>query len=172
MAAPLISLPLSCDHKVHNDDCLCYYDSPRSKMGVLVTAGLPEARDKNLALHASVKTDGILPTAAAPKAFGKWLRRVVDEWPFENLATAHNGTLIGGANSRVRQLLADSEALLRGLSTRNAEFELRTAHAASLARRADELDSWFDEALSGGQRSRKESGAWVIETDDDDCECG
>mmetsp|Transcript_22175 Transcript_22175/g.45570 ORF Transcript_22175/g.45570 Transcript_22175/m.45570 type:complete len:330 (+) Transcript_22175:675-1664(+) len=87
---------------LHNDDCLCYYDQPAKKMGKLVLA--LNVRHDLLAFHQSFTGVGLTD----PLAFQGWLQRLVEDWPFECLCTAHNGRLFRRANARVRELLVES----------------------------------------------------------------
>ena len=96
---------------VHNDDCLCYYERPSKKMGLIVGALI---KHDTLAFHSSFTGSGLTD----PSAFQNWLESLVDEWNFDILCTAHNGTLCGNASSRVRKLLEESRDIFAKLSSR------------------------------------------------------
>lgn len=89
---------------VHNDDCLCYFDSPLRKMGVLMSA--TSIRHDQLSFHTSY------PSALTdPAAFRSWAQEMVRDWaPFDVLCTAHNGVLKEGASARLQRLLDESES--------------------------------------------------------------
>ena len=124
---------------VHNDDCLCYYDEPGSKMGLLAL-GLPGVRHDCLAFHASMPHGGLRPDdPAAARDFEAWLRALLADWgPFENLATAHNGLLLGGAGRRVGELLEAAGPSLDALAGRAAKLAAQKAAREDIAAAAEQ----------------------------------
>merc|ERR1712118_238445 len=58
--------------------------------------------------------------ARAPVQFKDWLTKLLDNWDFENLCTAHNGNCYGDAKERIRSLLASADPDLRKLAAKNA----------------------------------------------------
>ncbi|KMS65413.1 hypothetical protein BVRB_036240, partial [Beta vulgaris subsp. vulgaris] len=91
---------------VFNDDCISKWS------GCLIRTGLH--------FHPSMKSVGLYPTASAPLQFKQWMKKMLDDWDFENLCTAHNSNLIGGAHQAVADLLHRTEKELDELSARNA----------------------------------------------------
>jgi len=144
----------------------------------LLTAVRSSVRDGNLEFHASVRFEGLDPDPASPRLFQAWLADLLRDWgPFENLATAHNGILRGGASGRLGQLLEQSAPFFESMAAfKAAAVAQATAAAASEARQAGdararaersaEMNKWFDGGLKG-------RGAWADGMkDDDDCDCG
>jgi hypothetical protein len=107
---------------VHNDDCLCYFDSPLTRMGK-VTLVLPDVSHDNLAFHASMHVSGLRKTPEAPPLFANWVEGLCSDWDFECMASAHNGVLKGGANARVRKLLTHTRPKLHALAEENSKAQ-------------------------------------------------
>jgi hypothetical protein len=122
---------------VHNDDCLCYYDRPSKKMGLLV--GALGVKHDTLAFHTSLTSSGL----THPAAFQRWLENLVDEWKFDHLCTAHNGTLCGNASSRVRTLLAETRATFAELESRQ---EIDRLGQFALSEEGKTKGAWSPEA--------------------------
>jgi len=95
---------------VHNDDCICYYSNPSM---IMSAAG---ARHDMLSFHQSLDTVGLILHPDSPMLFQDWLTKLLEEWDFDNLATAHNAVCVGNANNRVRGLLLDRTQKLAELS--------------------------------------------------------
>ena len=129
----------------------------------LLTVALPEVRHDRLAFHTSMAHSGLLPDPDAPAAFADWLEETLEMWPFENLATAHNGLLRGDARrparGRVRELLAAKRPALEALAAK------RRAEAAARA-------PGTPTQLPAGERERLQSGAWAADFSEENCECG
>lgn len=113
---------------VHVDDCLNWVEG----MGLLARfAGMP---NRTLHFHPSLLHSGLRPTQAAPRAFRDWVQAtLLDDWQYDNLATAHNGVLLGGAKQKVQELLARRAEELRKKSVSNALKEAEAAANASWA---------------------------------------
>ena len=52
---------------------------------------------------------GIRPDRVAARRFKAWLTRLLDEWDFAHMVTAHNGNLLVEAKSYVRRALEQAE---------------------------------------------------------------
>eukprot|EP00615_Pteridomonas_danica_P012264 CAMPEP_0114331636 /NCGR_PEP_ID=MMETSP0101-20121206/2544_1 /TAXON_ID=38822 ORGANISM="Pteridomonas danica, Strain PT" /NCGR_SAMPLE_ID=MMETSP0101 /ASSEMBLY_ACC=CAM_ASM_000211 /LENGTH=579 /DNA_ID=CAMNT_0001462035 /DNA_START=18 /DNA_END=1758 /DNA_ORIENTATION=+ len=134
---------------IHNDDTLLYFDNPISKMG-LVAAAIPGLRHDKLCFHTSMPHDGLTKAATSPAAFVAWLEKLLNDWDFENLASAHNGVLIGGANRRVRELLDENRDLFAKLT--------------------DDRLNGVVENVDDDDAIRR--GAWSKDMTENNCECG
>lgn len=102
---------------LHVDDCIMYFDKP-SPIFRLVGK-----KKESMHLHPSLSGPGLLPTERAPIDFKEWLTKLLDEWEFEHLVTAHIGNCYCCANHRMRECLADADKTLLKLSARNAGRE-------------------------------------------------
>jgi len=72
-----------------------------------------------MALHPSIKGPGLYPTAEAPYEFRDWMKKMLNDWPFDNICCAHSGVRIGGAHEQVVQLVDNAEPLFNKLSEQN-----------------------------------------------------
>lgn len=99
---------------MHVDDTLIYAEAPswpvRMVMGV--QAG-------TLKFHPSMGNGGLYRTVEAPLQFRDWMKKLLEDWDFDNLCTAHIGVKMGGAHDAVRDLVDQSETLFQELSERN-----------------------------------------------------
>lgn len=84
---------------IHDDDTLMYFDSKH----VGCCLGLLGLKAQQLNFHPTLTTTGIKDKASMA-AFKEWLRKIMADWDFENVCTAHYGVLRGGA----KQKLADA----------------------------------------------------------------
>jgi len=98
---------------LHVDDTLMYADNP----GILFR--LFGIKTGSAMFHPSIKDDGLYPTPEAPLQFRDWMKKILEDWDFENLCTAHIGVKAGGAHAAVAELVKDSEKFFDDLSERN-----------------------------------------------------
>eukprot|EP01113_Clastostelium_recurvatum_P038391 TRINITY_DN5741_c0_g2_i1.p1 TRINITY_DN5741_c0_g2~~TRINITY_DN5741_c0_g2_i1.p1 ORF type:complete len:305 (+),score=51.29 TRINITY_DN5741_c0_g2_i1:24-938(+) len=96
------------------DDTLMYFEAPKFPINILAPPG-------TLRFHISMKDDGLYHTPAAPLLFRDWMRKLVRDWDFDTLSTAHDGVLAQGARQKVTQLLDDSEKVFQDLSETHAK---------------------------------------------------
>jgi hypothetical protein len=102
---------------VHNDDCVIAI----SPGGIGLTRVLyPSFKPSSMHFHPCMCTVGLNPTPEAPAQFKAWFSKLLDEWDFENLCTAHNGNIYGDAKERLRALLESKDSDLRKLAAKNA----------------------------------------------------
>ncbi|XP_037040368.1 uncharacterized protein LOC119077304 [Bradysia coprophila] len=99
---------------LHVDDTLIYAEDPSWPVRLVfgVQAG-------SLKFHPSMADGGLYRTVEAPLQFRDWMKKLLDDWDFENLCTAHIGVKKGGAHDAVRELVNESEKLFEELSERN-----------------------------------------------------
>lgn len=100
---------------LHVDDTLIYIEDPTWPINLLFQPG-------SLIFHPSIII-GLHPTAEAPLQFYMWMNRILKDWDFDNLCTAHIGVKVGGAHAAVQELVNNSEKLFQGFS----EFHKRSA---------------------------------------------
>jgi len=95
---------------IHIDDTLIYAENPQWIFRLIgISAGY-------CSFHPSIKGPGLYPTKEAPFLFRDWLAKLLEEWDFDNVCTAHNGNKIGGAKDMVKKTLSDAEPMLEKLS--------------------------------------------------------
>lgn len=63
--------------------------------------------------------EGLYPTAEAPLQFRDWMNKLLEDWDFDNLCTAHMGVKMGGAHNAVKDLVIKSEKVFQDLSEHN-----------------------------------------------------
>jgi hypothetical protein len=68
--------------------------------------------------HTSLAKNGLLPTAEAPYDFKNWVQKLIDEWDFDSICTAHSGNKIGGAKLQLQQTLDSTESLFAKLAAK------------------------------------------------------
>lgn len=73
----------------------------------------------SLIFHPSINDGGLHPTSEAPLQFRDWMNKMLQDWDFDNLCTAHMGIKMGGAHLLVQELVNRSEKLFQELSERN-----------------------------------------------------
>ena len=78
---------------IHDDDTLMYFEPKHMSCGVRLLG----AKSCQLSFHTSLLTGGIKKEEGSMKAFKEWLNKLVAEWDFENICTAHYGNVLGGA---------------------------------------------------------------------------
>lgn len=99
---------------LHVDDTLIYAEDP--SWIVRIFFGVKKG---DLIFHPSMTTDGLYHTAEAPLQFRDWMKKVLQDWDFDNLCTAHLGIKMGNAHAAVQDLVNNSEKLFEDLSERN-----------------------------------------------------
>lgn len=117
-------------------------------MGILAAA-IPGLKHDRLCFHTSMPYDGLTNQASSPAQFVKWLEALIEEWDFDNLATAHNGVLVGNAKLRLKELLEDSRTLFDKLTE-------------------DRLNG----KVVGDTDDAMKKGAWSKDMTENNCECG
>jgi hypothetical protein len=98
---------------LHVDDTIIYTDKP----GFLLK--LFGFKTGSMAFHPSIKSVGLYRTSDAPYVFRDWMRKMLHDWPFENICCSHMGVKIGGAHADVVTLLDRTERLFAKLSEKN-----------------------------------------------------
>lgn len=105
---------------LHLDDTLIYIENPTWPINLLL-------QSDSLIFHPSIII-GLQPNAEAPLQFYDWMNKILEDWDFQNLCTAHIGAKIGGAHTAVHKLVKNTEKLFQGLS----ELHNRTTLFSSL----------------------------------------
>jgi hypothetical protein len=101
---------------VYNDDTLVYWTGSYWNPMSWVTKG-------GVRFHPTLTNVGLYPTKDAPLAFKKWMVQLLEDWNFDNLCTAHNENIIGGAKDAVRKLLEETEGVFNDMAAKNAAKE-------------------------------------------------
>lgn len=98
---------------LHVDDTLMYGEDP----GMLLR--LFGLKAGSTMFHPSIKDHGLYPTVEAPFEFRDWMNKLLKDWDFDNLCTAHIGVKAGGVHAAVEELVKNSEKFFEDLSERN-----------------------------------------------------
>jgi hypothetical protein len=130
----------------HVDDTLMVFNNP----GFLLRRGAG-LKDGGMYFHLSITNHGLLPHPDSPKQFYCWMEKMIHDWDFDSIVTAHNGVQVGGAKEKLKELMNRFEKKMAELTKQKAE-------------------AW---KANGGvlQNPNSMEGAW---SDDwrDTCECG
>jgi len=98
---------------IHVDDTICYAPPQGFAGGILKLAGFKEGY---MSFHLSLKNYGLLPHPEAPFEFRDWVQKLIDDWDFDNICTAHIGNKVGGAKQQLTDILKKSEPMFKKLS--------------------------------------------------------
>mmetsp|Transcript_36869 Transcript_36869/g.53962 ORF Transcript_36869/g.53962 Transcript_36869/m.53962 type:complete len:313 (+) Transcript_36869:68-1006(+) len=131
-----------------NDDLLMYLENPKNRIGFIasVLAGL---RHDSLLFHISMYKVGLRHTPDSAPKFIAWLEKLLGDWDFEVIASAHNGVLKTNAKARLGALLEEERPKLM-------EFAEQYANAAKEEEGKAAADS-------------VENGAWSSEPGEIEC---
>lgn len=95
---------------IHVDDTIMYFENPGFVLRMLCKS------------HGTMEfwtlKDGLRHTEAAPTEFKAWVQRMIDDWDFDNICTAHTGNKIGGAKLQLLQTLQKSDKQFAQLCTK------------------------------------------------------
>ncbi|KAL0481739.1 hydroxyacylglutathione hydrolase [Acrasis kona] len=94
---------------IHVDDTIGFAEDPNFVMKIF------GVKKGGMMFHPTIKFNGLLPHPDSPFAFRDWLKKVCEDWDFDNLVAAHNGVKKGGAKEQIIQLINDSEPLFQKL---------------------------------------------------------
>ncbi|KAJ3017878.1 UNVERIFIED_CONTAM: hypothetical protein HDU68_011432 [Siphonaria sp. JEL0065] len=95
-------------HSSRTDDAFRVTTNPN-----FIVANVFSRRHNEVSFHFSLFHQALHKTPEAPKQFYDWVIQLTKDWDFENLATAHGGSLIGDAK---KELLAGLEKARKSLS--------------------------------------------------------
>jgi len=68
-----------------------------------------------MSFHPSIKGPGLLPHPDSPFVFRDWVKKVIEDWDFDNIVAAHVGMKIGGAKAQLKETLEAAEPLFQKL---------------------------------------------------------
>jgi len=110
---------------LHADDFFTYFDNIWEKMGKVAWAVCKACGIKNgdLRFHLSLLSSGLRGDAENPSAMARSVEEMNCQWDIENICTAHNAVLRGGARDRVRRLLDKTRPDLEKLAAKLAKGE-------------------------------------------------
>lgn len=103
---------------LHCDDTFLFFNDPGCLFGCC--GGV---KANNVYMHLALTTVGIKPGIEAPHAFKRWIFKMMDDWDFDNLVVAHNGTCIGGAKNSVMKTLLKIVPILERMVKERKEKE-------------------------------------------------
>ncbi|KAJ3414166.1 hypothetical protein HDV05_007028 [Chytridiales sp. JEL 0842] len=79
------------------------------------------AKEGSMFFHPGIYGPGLYSTEEAPKQFLCWLDKLINDWDFVNIATAHNGYLLGTAKEKLTRVLKRQEPKLLEMSKKKAK---------------------------------------------------
>jgi hypothetical protein len=94
---------------IHIDDTVMYFENPGALMK------LAGKKQDHMEFHPTIQGPGLLPAPDAAQIFKAWVQKVIYDWDFENIVTAHVGRKLGGAKEALRKTLEDSEKIFEKL---------------------------------------------------------
>ncbi len=94
---------------IHVDDTIMYFDQPGFVMRCM------GCKHGGMKFHLSLSKDGLYPTAEAPRQFRDWVHKLLEDWDFENVCTAHMGNKIGGGKELLARTLEEAAGTLSTL---------------------------------------------------------
>jgi hypothetical protein len=97
---------------IHDDDTLMYFD-PRNSSCCLRLAGVTPQK---LHFHPSLATGGLYKFQESAAFFKAWVLKLINDWDFDNICTAHSGILIGNGRKILRQTLRRYENQFQRMS--------------------------------------------------------
>lgn len=63
---------------------------------------------------------GLAPTEDASAKFRAWVQKMINDWDFDNIVSAHTGNQIGGAKQKLQQTLTAAEPEFQKLAQKHA----------------------------------------------------
>jgi len=100
---------------IHVDDTIMFSQNPGF---LLKLAGFKEG---TMMLHPAIKGPGLLPHPEAPFQFRDWIKKLIDDWDFDNLCAAHFGCKIGGAKQQLTEVVKKAEPLFQKLNNKRKD---------------------------------------------------
>mmetsp|Transcript_39296 Transcript_39296/g.118196 ORF Transcript_39296/g.118196 Transcript_39296/m.118196 type:complete len:319 (-) Transcript_39296:225-1181(-) len=122
---------------VVQDDTIVYVRKPQLLMRVFGFGPY------SMHFHTSISGPGLYPTAEAPLQFMAWFQKMLDDWDFDHLISAHNGGCYGVAKANALALLVSNKSMLQALSERNAAAAVGKSVDAALT--TDKPMGWSDD---------------------------
>ncbi|KAJ3225170.1 hypothetical protein HK099_007253 [Clydaea vesicula] len=98
---------------LHNNDTIMVFENPGFLLSFFAKHG-------DVKFHRSITGPGLYPTKEAPFQFKNWLEKLILDWDFDNICSAHNGNLIGGAKVALKNTLEKFTPTLQKISDTNA----------------------------------------------------
>lgn len=100
---------------IHIDDTVMYFEDPGF---VLRLAGV---RAGKMSFHPSTFKNGLNQQPEAPAQFVQWVEKLLTDWDFDNICTAHSSNKIGGAKDMLRTTLEHNRPKFEALAQRLAK---------------------------------------------------
>ncbi|KAJ3234846.1 hypothetical protein HDU78_005597 [Chytriomyces hyalinus] len=92
------------------DDCFSYEDNPGALKRL---AGISA---KSLNFHPSLYGPALRQSPTAVQEFYDWMLQIMQDWDFDQMATAHGGVMKGGCKEALRAALDKAKPSLEGLA--------------------------------------------------------
>jgi hypothetical protein len=92
---------------IHVDDTICVFEHP----GFLLRCAGAHHGDMKFWVNAF--KEGLKPTEDAAAQFRTWTQKMINDWDFDNIVSAHTGNQIGGAKAKLQQTLTAAEGQLQ-----------------------------------------------------------
>lgn len=100
---------------VVNDDTVMYFGEVEGFLFKYVLRIKPFT----MKFHTSMMSVGLRPTPEAPLEFLAWFQKMLDDWDFEHLISAHTDGCYNTAKADARALLSAADPKLKALSEKN-----------------------------------------------------
>jgi len=105
---------------MHVDDTIMYYKNVSGVTGLITKiVGV----SGSIGFHPSLKGVGLHPTSEAPYQFKEFCEKVLSDWEFENICTAHLGNKIGGAHALLTAALEEAQPTFDKISEKNKDYQ-------------------------------------------------
>jgi hypothetical protein len=112
---------------IHDDDTIMYFDAEHLNCCFRL-AGLTSRR---ILFHPTLTTVGLYKFPEAVKYFKEWMRKIIDDWDFENICTAHYGVVLRDGKKMLKQTLKNYEKKFREMSRQYSAKVLQSNSATS-----------------------------------------
>lgn len=101
---------------IHIDDTVMFFENyPGCILGCCMGV-----RPGTMSFHPTLRSDeGLYRTSSAPFQFKSWVSKLLEDWDFDNICTAHTGNKIGGAKTALRDTLVRTEPLFQSLAAKH-----------------------------------------------------
>ena len=90
---------------IHDDDTLMYFDPDH----VSCCVSMLGARKNLLQFHLTLTSGGLKKGPGSMQAFKEWVQKLIVDWDFDNICTAHYGVVKGGARKMLSETIATYE---------------------------------------------------------------
>ena len=94
---------------IHDDDTLTYFNSEHVGCSHRIMGIHPN----RLTFHSSICRGGLYKFKESARFFKEWILKILIDWDFKNICTAHYGLILGNGKKMLRQTLRRYESKFR-----------------------------------------------------------